>query len=331
MTFCRCFSTVLMLIPSWALTPLLGKPSAMSCSTSSSRVVSAHGLHPGRAILWAASLRRCNALVISALKYSLLRRTARIASANSQAAAFLLRNPFAPASMSFSTHSQSSYELRTKTLACGTALAIWRVASRPFKPGMPISMTITSGRLDLASSTACNPVLASPIISMSTSGRNKARIPSRTTLWSSASKTLTFSMTRWHRGPWRSLQKWGVAPLHHGKTALPRRQTWKTEALSQQIPASSTLSAFRQDATINACENGIHLRGPWRAISRKDSSRYWRGHHHHRLLATRLVRRDAGFECSASDQGRSLQEFKGHGPFILPDGRQRAEADRFSG
>src|SRR5579883_3286192 len=299
MTFCRCFSTVLMLIPSWALTPLLGKPSAMSCSTSSSRVVSAHGLHPGRAILWAASLRRCNALVISALKYSLLRRTARIASANSQAAAFLLRNPFAPASMSFSTHSQSSYELRTKTLACGTALAIWRVASRPFKPGMPISMTITSGRLDLASSTAC--------------------------------KTLTFSMTRWHRGPWRSLQKWGVAPLHHGKTALPRRQTWKTEALSQQIPASSTLSAFRQDATINACENGIHLRGPWRAISRKDSSRYWRGHHHHRLLATRLVRRDAGFECSASDQGRSLQEFKGHGPFILPDGRQRAEADRFSG
>src|SRR5438874_3863622 len=64
------------------------------------------------------------------------------------------------------------------------------VASTPFNCGIATSITTTSGCNSSASFTAAWPVSASPTTSISGVASSKARNPSRTTLWSSANRTL---------------------------------------------------------------------------------------------------------------------------------------------
>src|ERR1700690_1177363 len=76
------------------------------------------------------------------------------------------------------------------TLIFGNALRIWRVASRPFRSGMAMSMTTTSGRCSFVRITDSRPSRASATTSISPSGSSRARRPSRAIVWSSASRTL---------------------------------------------------------------------------------------------------------------------------------------------
>src|SRR3990172_2139406 len=114
----------------------------------------------------------------------------RIALERTSAEVCLIRYPAAPSSITCSTYASSPCAERTRTLVVGTALRIRRVASRPLSSGIAMSMTTTAGRSALVSFTAWRPVSASPTTWMSPSDSRRARSPSRTTLWSSASSTV---------------------------------------------------------------------------------------------------------------------------------------------
>ena len=86
-------------------------------------------------------------------------------------------------------YSRSSYCVSTRIFACGFSLRIWIVASMPPRPGMAMSIRMTSGASRRASSTASCPLAASPTTVMSSDIANSARTPSRRIAWSSAIRT----------------------------------------------------------------------------------------------------------------------------------------------
>src|SRR5207247_2361154 len=92
------------------------------------------------------------------------------------------------------TYSSSLYEERTTTLDLGICLLICRVASSPLSEGIPMSMTITSGRKRLAICTAWRPLSASPTTFRSFSALSNVRMPCRTIVWSSANITVIFAI-----------------------------------------------------------------------------------------------------------------------------------------
>jgi hypothetical protein len=75
------------------------------------------------------------------------------------------------------------------TCVSGSAARIWWDASMPFKLGMPISITTTSGFSFPAMATASRPSLASPTTVRSGSASTTMRRPARISVWSSASST----------------------------------------------------------------------------------------------------------------------------------------------
>src|SRR5678816_4080872 len=90
----------------------------------------------------------------------------------------------------------SSYMVRATMPMCGNSRLIWRVASTPPMRGMLTSMRITSGINVLVFSTASIPSWASPTTLISSFVLRIAARPSRTTRWSSAIRTLIFSIVR---------------------------------------------------------------------------------------------------------------------------------------
>ena len=84
--------------------------------------------------------------------------------------------------------------VRNRTLVSGRFFLIWRVASKLLRPGMPMSISTTSGRTSLALSTASPPLEASPTTSMSASAEISVRIPWRNNVWSSASMIRIFAI-----------------------------------------------------------------------------------------------------------------------------------------
>ena len=116
--------------------------------------------------------------------------TSRMARHTSWAEVCLSRNPTAPDSVAFLTYASSLCAESMSTLVAGTALSTWRVASRPLSSGMAMSINTTSGRSFLASATAWRPSCASPTTSRSSSSSSILRNPSRTIMWSSASRTV---------------------------------------------------------------------------------------------------------------------------------------------
>jgi hypothetical protein len=92
------------------------------------------------------------------------------------------------------------------------------VASKPLSNGIAMSMTTTAGRSFLTRATAWRPSFASPTTSRSSSSSSSLRKPSRTTVWSSASRTvIRFIDIQWilHLSarsnickPWRARPNW---------------------------------------------------------------------------------------------------------------------------
>src|SRR5438876_10375603 len=83
------------------------------------------------------------------------------------------------------------YIERISTRVSGQRSTMRRVASTPSSSGIAMSMMTTSGRRRCASATASRPFPATPITCRSWPPSSKARRPSRTTAWSSASITVT--------------------------------------------------------------------------------------------------------------------------------------------
>src|SRR5690242_18981266 len=77
--------------------------------------------------------------------------------------------------------------LRMTTAVPGHEATIRLVASMPFMLGMAMSMTTTSGDCSSARRTLSRPSAASATIAKSGCFSSRARSPSRTTVWSSAS------------------------------------------------------------------------------------------------------------------------------------------------
>src|ERR1022692_999665 len=71
------------------------------------------------------------------------------------------------------------------------SLVMRAAASRPFRPGMEISIKTTSGRCILTRFKTSRPSFASPRTSTSGNFSSKARMPARTSVWSSANMTRT--------------------------------------------------------------------------------------------------------------------------------------------
>src|SRR5262249_33492042 len=81
---------------------------------------------------------------------------------------------------------------------------IWRAASIPFNCGIATSATTTSGEWTSASCTACLPSPASATPSNCSCRSSSARLPLRTSEWSSAKSTLILRMAP---SRWRQLQR----------------------------------------------------------------------------------------------------------------------------
>src|SRR6266851_1172187 len=91
--------------------------------------------------------------------------------------------------MVLTTYSSSSCMVRIRTRVSGRASRMRRDASRPFNRGMLTSQTTTSGLVSSALRVASAPSPASPTTSMSPLPFRMPTIPSRTIVWSSATRT----------------------------------------------------------------------------------------------------------------------------------------------
>src|SRR5882672_9554166 len=87
--------------------------------------------------------------------------------------------------------SAERYIDRISTRVSGERSTMRRVASTPSSSGMAMSMITMSGRRRSASDTASRPLPAAPTTCRSLPASSRARSPSRTTAWSSASITET--------------------------------------------------------------------------------------------------------------------------------------------
>src|SRR5690348_368426 len=99
--------------------------------------------------------------------------------------------PRAPASSAAFTTSEESCWLRIRISVRGASRRINRAASSPFRCGMLMSSTTTSGLSCLAASTASWPSTASPQTSNEGCVSSSDRTPRRTISWSSAISTRT--------------------------------------------------------------------------------------------------------------------------------------------
>ena len=106
----------------------------------------------------------------------------RRASSSSAEEAFFSTKARAPERMALTTEFSSSYIERMTTLTAGQ----WRnnsvVASMPFMPGSPISISTRSGGVFLQSATASAPFSASPTTRNSAPRSRMVLTPSRTSL-----------------------------------------------------------------------------------------------------------------------------------------------------
>src|SRR6266567_327836 len=108
--------------------------------------------------------------------------------ARSSPACVLSTNPRTPARTASVTRRSCSSAVSITTCVRGHASTIWRAASIPFKSGIMISSTATSGSTSRATSTAALPSDASATTSRPWRS-SRARTPCRSTTWSSASTT----------------------------------------------------------------------------------------------------------------------------------------------
>src|SRR5437764_9130607 len=108
--------------------------------------------------------------------------------ASSAPACVLSTNPRTPARTASVTRRSCSSAVAIPTCRRGHASTIWRAASIPFKSGIMISSTATSGSTSRATSTAALPSDASATTSRPCRS-SRARTPCRSTTWSSASTT----------------------------------------------------------------------------------------------------------------------------------------------
>src|SRR5881227_3060659 len=108
--------------------------------------------------------------------------------ARSSPACVLSTNPRTPAWTASVTRRSCSRAVSITTWVPGHASTIWRAASMPFRSGIMMSSTATSGSCWRASSTAVLPSDASATTSKPCRS-SRARTPCRSTTWSSASTT----------------------------------------------------------------------------------------------------------------------------------------------
>src|SRR5438270_6857415 len=102
----------------------------------------------------------------------------------------------APASNAQDTEESSARQLSMTTRAPGQLRAISRVAAPPSMPGMVTSITITSGEVDLAISTAAAPSAALPQSSKSGWAARTASKPNLISSWSSTMSTRITAVPR---------------------------------------------------------------------------------------------------------------------------------------
>ena len=110
------------------------------------------------------------------------RATVRSASSNSVEDAFFSTNARAPERMALTTEFSSSYIERMTILTVGQWRSNSVVASMPFMPGSPISISTMSGGVFLQSCTASAPFSASPTTRNSAPRSRMVFTPSRTSL-----------------------------------------------------------------------------------------------------------------------------------------------------
>src|SRR5438477_258973 len=108
--------------------------------------------------------------------------------ARSSPAWVLSTNPRTPARTASVTRRSCSSAVSITTWVSGHASTIWRAASMPFRSGIMISSTATSGSCCRVKSTAARPSDASATTSRPWRS-SRARTPCRSTTWSSASTT----------------------------------------------------------------------------------------------------------------------------------------------
>src|SRR5438477_5679676 len=108
--------------------------------------------------------------------------------ARSSPACVLSTNPGTPARTASVTRRPCSSAVSITTWVRGHTSTIWRAASIPFKSGIMMSSTATSGSTSRATSTAALPSDASATTSRPWRS-SRARTPCRSTTWSSASTT----------------------------------------------------------------------------------------------------------------------------------------------
>src|SRR3954469_9515960 len=158
-----------------------------------------------------------------------------------------------------SRRSSSAKLVSTITRAVGRRRRSSRIAPTPSRRGMTRSMSTTSGCSRSACRTASSPSAASPTTSRPSWSDRNVRSPSRTTSWSSTSRTLIVSGTvelqahgRPVAGRRADLQAAAGAPralLHRRQAQLPRAQLGIA-----RVEADAVVGDLEHDAPLRAAE-----------------------------------------------------------------------------
>jgi hypothetical protein len=183
--------------PSWAAISALDRPWATARRTSVSLGVSWSRTWRDSGVGLAGRCPVISRRVTAASSRTSPAATERTAAMSERRGASLSRKPLAPARSALRTASSTSKVVSTRTWQCGTAARTRRVASMPSSRGIRTSMSTTSGWSCLAMATAWTPSVASPTTSMSGWAARIMANPSRTSSWSSATRTrITWSPPR---------------------------------------------------------------------------------------------------------------------------------------
>src|SRR5580765_2267169 len=168
--------------------------------------------------------------------------------------------------------SAERYIERISTRVSGHRSTMRRVASTPSSSGMAMSMMTMSGRSRTASATASRPLPATATTCRSLPPSSRARRPSLTTAWSSASITETgiwppassvVFHQNLHAGVGTSLQaELGadrLGPLAHDQQPPPRFGARTVDAL--RIEADAVVADREDRAAVLAADRYLHVLG----------------------------------------------------------------------
>src|SRR2546423_2333805 len=269
--FRRCRFTVPWVIASrWAIWALL-RAWAVSASTSASRSVS--GLRCA-----GSCARRIPCSDTATRTWVGDWHTVRTAEMSSCRVEPLTRKPRAPAAITSWARRTSSYWVRTMTWVCGERWTRWATVSQTRGPGISTSMTATSGRCRVTSSTASAAVPPSARTSRPASEMRISLMPSRNRVWSSARmmrmRSVVGAMA--FSGQGNAGQDGGAraragvdgegaadqfGPLAHGdQAAVARRHPGLVEADSVVVHAAPHAPRFDEDADVEPRGLGMDQR-----------------------------------------------------------------------